>query len=147
MLREHPGSLFFNSFPLTYRKLLYSSVYRSCCCMGILISSLYSNVVLANGLYVWVSILTMWSSKIGSSLMFRISSQMLRTANPKDFKNVTFDVLSFFFFCLLQLDERVLSSCNVTGLVKNALSLCIRSIPFSISRSRYHCHHRIHRAI
>jgi len=40
------------------------------------------------------------------------SSQMLRTANPKDFKNVTFDMLSFFFFffCLMQLDVRVLSS-------------------------------------
>ena len=65
------------------------------------------------------------------------------TANPKDFKNVTFDVLSFFFF-LMQLDERVLSSCDVTGLIKNALSLCIRSVPFStiISRSRYHCRHR-----
>ena len=48
---------------------------------------------------------------------------MLRTANPKDFKNVTFDALSFFFF-LMQL-ERVLSSYDVTGLVKNALSLCV----------------------
>jgi len=50
---------------------------------------------------------------------------MLRTANPKDFKNVTFDTLSFFFFfffCLMQLDERVLSNCDVTGLVKNYLS-------------------------
>ena len=55
---------------------------------------------------------------------------MLRTANPKDFKNVTFDMLSFFFFffCLMQLDERVLLSCDVTGLVKNALSLCVRSV-------------------
>jgi len=32
---------------------------------------------------------------------------MLHTANPKDFKNVTFDMLSF-FFCLMQLDERVI---------------------------------------
>ena len=45
---------------------------------------------------------------------------MLRTANPKDFKNVTFDTLSF-FFCLMQLDERVLSNYDVTGLVKNGL--------------------------
>ena len=69
------------------------------------------------------------------------SSQMLRTANPKDLKNVTFDMLNFFFFfCLMQLDERVLSNCDVTDLVKNALSLCIRSVLFStsISRSRYH---------
>ena len=69
---------------------------------------------------------------------------MLRTANPKDFKNVTFHTLSFFFFffffCLMQLDERVLSNCDVTGLVKNALSLCVCSVSFStnISRSRYH---------
>ena len=65
---------------------------------------------------------------------------MLRTANPKDFKNVTFDALSFFFF-LMQLDERVLSSCDVVDLVKNTSSLCVRSVPFntSISRSRYHC--------
>jgi len=71
------------------------------------------------------------------------SSQMLRTANPKDFKNVTFDTLSF-VFCLMQLDERVLSNCDVTGLVKNALSLCVRSVSFStsISRSRYHCRRR-----
>jgi len=47
---------------------------------------------------------------------------MLRTMNPKDFKNVMFDALSFFFFCLMQ-NKRVLSSCDVTGLVKNALSL------------------------
>ncbi|EGI69382.1 hypothetical protein G5I_01886 [Acromyrmex echinatior] len=52
---------------------------------------------------------------------------MLRTVNPKDFKNVTFDVLSFFFF-LIQLDEQVLSSCGVTDFVKNALSLCVRSV-------------------
>ena len=67
---------------------------------------------------------------------------MLRTANPKDFKNVTFDALSFFFFFFpMQSDERVLSSCDVVGLVKNTLSLCVRSVPFntSISRSRYHC--------
>jgi len=92
-------------------------------------------------LYVWVSILTMRSSKIGSSLSLGYqSSQMLCTANPKDFKNVTFDTLSF-FFCLMKLDERVLSNCDVTGLAKkNALSLCIRSVPFStsISHSRYH---------
>ena len=65
---------------------------------------------------------------------------MLRTANPKDFKNVTFDALSFFFF-LMQLDERVLSSCDVVGFVKNTLSLCVLSIPFSTSISClcYHC--------
>ncbi|KYQ59574.1 hypothetical protein ALC60_01400 [Trachymyrmex zeteki] len=36
----------------------------------------------------------------------------------------------------------MLSSCDVTGLVKNALPLCVRSVPFiykSISRSRYRC--------
>jgi len=77
---------------------------------------------------------------IGSFLMFRISSQMLRTANPKDFKNVMFDTLSyFFFFCLIQLVERVLLNCDVTGFVKNALSLCVHSVPFSISCSHYHC--------
>ena len=67
---------------------------------------------------------------------------MLRTTYLKNFKNVTFDTLSFFFFCLMQLDERVLS--NWRGLVKNALSLCIRSVPFStsISRSCYHCRRR-----
>ena len=59
---------------------------------------------------------------------------MFRTANPKDFKNVTFDALSFFF--LMQLDERVLSSCDVVGLVKNTLSLCVRFVPFSTSISR-----------
>ena len=53
---------------------------------------------------------------------------MLRTANPKDFKNVTFVALSFFFFFLMQLDERVLSCCGVTELVKDALSLCVRSV-------------------
>ena len=71
---------------------------------------------------------------------------MLRTANPKDFKNVTlsFFFFFFFFFCLMQLDEGMLSNCDVTGLVENALSLCIRSVPFStsISRSRYHCRRR-----
>jgi len=49
---------------------------------------------------------------------------MLRTANPKDSKNVTFDTLSF--FCLMQLDERVLSNCDWP--CKNALSLCVRSV-------------------
>jgi len=93
MSRELWTTLFFVSFLSTYRKLSYGNVYRSCCCMDILISSLYSNDVFANGLYVWISILSMRSSKIGSSLMFRISSQMLCTANPKDFKNVTFDKL------------------------------------------------------
>ncbi|KYN20069.1 hypothetical protein ALC57_07575 [Trachymyrmex cornetzi] len=41
----------------------------------------------------------------------------------------------------MQPDERVLSSCDVTGLVKNSLSLCVRSAPFntSISHSRYRC--------
>ncbi|KYQ47802.1 hypothetical protein ALC60_13167, partial [Trachymyrmex zeteki] len=60
----------------------------------------------------------------------------LCTANPKDCKNLTFGALSFL---LMQLGERVLSSCDVTGLVKNSLSLCVRSAPFitSISRSRY----------
>jgi len=62
------------------------------------------------------------------------SSQMLRIANPKDFKNVTFDALSS-FFVLMQLDERMLSSCKVTGLVKNVLSLCGRSVPFSTNIS------------
>ncbi|KYN42434.1 hypothetical protein ALC56_03138 [Trachymyrmex septentrionalis] len=56
---------------------------------------------------------------------------MLRTANTKDFKNVTFDALSFFFFFLMQLDERVLSSCDVVGFVKNTLSLCVRSTAFA----------------
>ncbi|KYN10858.1 hypothetical protein ALC57_17058 [Trachymyrmex cornetzi] len=42
---------------------------------------------------------------------------MLRTANPKDFKNVTFDALSFFLM------ERVLSSCDVTKHLTLALSL------------------------
>ena len=52
---------------------------------------------------------------------------MLRTVNPKDFKNVTFDALSFFF--LMQLDERMLSSCDVVGLVKNVISLrALRSV-------------------
>ncbi|KYN11073.1 hypothetical protein ALC57_16774 [Trachymyrmex cornetzi] len=51
---------------------------------------------------------------------------MLSTVHPKDCKNVTFDALSFFF--PMQLDERVLSSYDVTGLVKNALSLCVRSV-------------------
>jgi len=44
------------------------------------------------------------------------SSQILRIANPKDYENVTFDTLSF--FCLMQLDELVLSNCGVTGLEK-----------------------------
>jgi len=67
---------------------------------------------------------------------------MLRTANPKDFKNATFDALRFFFFCLMQLDERMLLM--FTGLVKNALSFYVRSIPFSmnISCSRYHYRYR-----
>ena len=58
---------------------------------------------------------------------------MLRTANPKDFQNITFDALSFFFFFLMQLNEQVLSSCDVVGLVKNTLSLCMRSVPFNTS--------------
>ena len=37
-------TLFFVSFPSMYRILSYGNVYRSCCCMGILISSLYPNV-------------------------------------------------------------------------------------------------------
>ncbi|KYN24365.1 hypothetical protein ALC57_04027, partial [Trachymyrmex cornetzi] len=53
----------------------------------------------------------------------------LRTANPKDCKNLTFDALNFFL--LMQPDERVLLSCDVTGLVKNSLSLCVRSAPMS----------------
>jgi len=46
---------------------------KSCCFMGILISSLYPNVALANGLYVWVLILTMQSSKIGLSSILKMS--------------------------------------------------------------------------
>jgi len=45
--------------------------------------------------------------------------------NPKDLKNM-FDALNF-FFCLMQLNEWVLSSCDVISLVKNALSLCVCS--------------------
>jgi len=40
--------IFFVSFPSMYQKFSYGSVYRSSCCMGIFISSLYPNVVLAN---------------------------------------------------------------------------------------------------
>ena len=130
-------TLFFVSFLSTYRKLSYGSVYRSCCCIGILISSLYPNVVCGERA---VRVSLNLDDAIGSFLMFRISSQMLRTANPKDFKNVMFDTLSyFFFFCLIQLVERVLLNCDVTGFVKNALSLCVHSVPFSISCSHYHC--------
>jgi len=56
-----------------------------------------------------------------------ISVSNVAHRDPKDFKNVTFNALSF-FFVLMQLDERVLSSCDVTGLVKNALSLYVRSV-------------------
>jgi len=45
----HVSTLFFVSFPSTYRKL--SVVCTDPVAMGILISSLYPNVVLANGLY------------------------------------------------------------------------------------------------
>jgi len=62
-----------------YRKLSYGNVYRSCCYMDILISSLYPNIV-ANELYVWVSILTMRSSKIGSSPMLWTSVIVRRFA-------------------------------------------------------------------
>jgi len=65
--------LFIISFPSICRKLSCRNVYKSCCCIDILILSLYPNVVLANELYVWVSILTMWSSKIGSSSMLKMS--------------------------------------------------------------------------
>jgi len=44
--------LFIVNIPSMYRKLSYGNVYKFCCCMGILISSLYPNVVLVNGLYV-----------------------------------------------------------------------------------------------
>ena len=54
--------------------------------------------------------------------------------NPKDCKNLTFDALSFFL--LTQLNERALSSGDVTSFVKNALSLCVRSAPFNTSISR-----------
>jgi len=37
--------LFSVSFPSMYRKLSYGNVYRSCCCIGILISLLCPNVV------------------------------------------------------------------------------------------------------
>jgi len=69
-------------------------------------------------------------------------TQKLRTANPKDCKNLTFDALSFFL--LIQLDERMLSSGDVIGLIKNSLSLCVRSASFntSMSRSRYRYRYR-----
>jgi len=40
--------LFIVSFPLIYRKLSCSNIYKSCCYMGILIASLYPNIVLVN---------------------------------------------------------------------------------------------------
>jgi len=101
-----PSGLIFVSSPSMYRELSYGSVYRSCCCMNILISSLCPNVVLTNGLYVWVSILTIRSSKIGSSSMLRMSVivQLFRTANPKDCKNATF--AEFLFLGWLDISER-----------------------------------------
>jgi len=68
-----PASLFIVNFPSMYRKLSHDNVYRFYCCIGILISSLCPNVVLANGLYMWISSLTMRSSKIRSFLMLRMS--------------------------------------------------------------------------
>jgi len=58
--------------------------------------------------------------------MFRISvTSKVAYCKSQRFKKLTFDALSFFF--LMQLDERMLSSGNITGLkdrdVKNALSL------------------------
>jgi len=116
--------LFFVSFPSTYRKL-YGNVYKSCCYMGILISSLFPNVVLANGLYVWVSIF--WrSSKIDPFLMFRISV----------ISNVAHRESQRFLKCNVRHAELLLSdaaewanvSCDVGLKVKNVLSLCVRSI-------------------
>ena len=65
--------------------------------------------------------------------MFRISV-ISNVAHREDFKNVTFNTLSF-FFCLMQLDERVLSNCDVTGLVKNALSSAYA--PFCLARASH----------
>ncbi|KYN30133.1 hypothetical protein ALC57_00416 [Trachymyrmex cornetzi] len=73
----------------------------------------------------------MRSSKNGSPVYSRYqSSEKLRTANPKDCKNLTFDALTFFL--LMQPDERVLSSCDVTDLIKNSLFLCVLSAPIFI---------------
>jgi len=65
--------------------------------MGILISSLYPNVVLVNG-YVRMSfdlddaIVEDWLTDVENVG----HCQTFRTANPNDFKNSTFDALSFF---------------------------------------------------
>jgi len=80
----------YRQFPSMYRKLSCGNVYKSCCCMGILISSLYPNVVLANGLYVWISILTMRSSKISPRFIHDVEnvSHFFRCFAPQILKIV-----------------------------------------------------------
>jgi len=60
---------------------------------------------------------------------------MFRTANPKDFKNSTFDALSFFFLVPDDLILRIVD--DFIGLVNISLSRAC-SEPFSTSISRAH---------
>jgi len=75
------------------KKNFCMATYTNLATVWVSVSSLYPNVVLTYGLYVWVSILTMRSRKTGSPVIFKIS---FRTMKPNDFTNTTLDAVSFF---------------------------------------------------
>jgi len=89
------------------RMLSHGNVYKSYCCIGILISSLCPNVVLY-GLYVWNSNLTICSSKVRLQYSRYKSSQIFRMTKPNDCKNLTFDAVSFFLL-------NVFNRCRLSG--------------------------------
>ena len=64
-----------------------------------------------------------------------ISVSNVAHRDPKDFKNVTFNALSF-LFVLMQLDERVLSSCDVYRPCKE----CVISLRTLRSARASHAH-------
>ena len=121
-------SLLLVSFPSTYRKL--SHVYKSCYCMGILISFKMLRWQTDCMCESQTSRCDRW--RLYHSCLGYQSSWKLRIVNSKRFKNST--NWASFSWCSW---KWILSSDNVTGLVKNALSLCMRSVPFNTSISHY----------
>jgi len=95
--------LFTVNLPSMYRKLSHGNVYKSCCCMGILISSLCPNVVLActNCTCEFQSWLRGHRKLAHLQCLRYLPSQIFRTIKPNGFKKSTFVAESFFLDVLL----------------------------------------------
>jgi len=92
--------LFIVNLPSTYRKLSYGNVYKSCCCMGIRISSLCPNVVLTDCTCEFQSWLRGHRKSAPLQCSRYLPFQVFRTIKPNDLKNSTQWVSFSMFYCL-----------------------------------------------